>query len=152
MEYEKRPGGLTALAVFNFIGAAIGCLIFIGMAITPLMLNNISPDQITPEQQAHIEALKEAGISYFVIMLILILISNVLEIISGIGYIKQKRVMGWIVGNIYAIFSIVTSVITGFLMKPELGGGFNLGSIIGFIYPVLTLILLNLTFKEDFPN
>jgi len=32
------------------------------------------------------------------------------------------------------------------------GGGFNLGTVIGLIYPVLTLILVNTTFREDLVN
>ena len=30
------------------------------------------------------------------------------------------------------------------------GGGFNIGTIIGLVYPLLTLALLNTTFKDDF--
>jgi hypothetical protein len=34
----------------------------------------------------------------------------------------------------------------------DAGGGFNLGTILGLVYPVITLFLLNTTFKEDFVN
>ena len=92
------------------------------------------------------------GTLFFVAILALMLVSIVLEVISGIGYLQQKRGMGWMVGNVYAVFSVVSSVVSGLLMKPELGGGFNLSAILGLVYPVLTLILLNWTFKEDFAN
>jgi len=32
----------------------------------------------------------------------------------------------------------------------DAGGGFNLLRMIGLIYPIVTLILINTTFKEDF--
>ncbi len=152
MEQEKRPGGLTALAVFNFIFAGLGVIGFIGFAVMLGFMDAIPTDDMEPAQRAQIEAFQEMGTLFFVAILALMLVSLVLEIISGIGYLKQKRGMGWMVGNIYAVFSVVSGVVSGLMMKPELGGGFNIGAILGFVYPVLTLILLNSTFKEDFTN
>jgi hypothetical protein len=152
MEQEKRPGGLTALAVFNFIFAGLGVIGFMGFAALLGLRNVIPTDNMQPDQRAQFEAFQEMGTLFFVAILALMLVSMVLEIISGIGYLKQKRGMGWMVGNVYAIFSMVSGVVSGLVMKPELGGGFNIGAILGFVYPVLTLILLNSTFKEDFTN
>ena len=53
-------------------------------------------------------------------------------------------------GNAYAILAIVSSVVSGLVVSAEAGGGFNIGTIVGLVYPVLTLALLNTTFKEDF--
>ena len=150
MDQEKRPGGLTALAIFNFIFAGFGILGFISFAAMLGFMDMIPTDDMAPEQKLQFEAFQEMGTMFFVGILVLMLVSMVLEIISGIGYLKQKRVMGWMVGNVYAIFSVVSGVVSGLMMKPELGGGFNIGAIIGFVYPVLTLILLNFTFKDDF--
>jgi hypothetical protein len=152
MEQEKRPGGLTALAVFNFIFSGFGVIGFMGFAALLGLRNVIPTDNMQPDQRAQFEAFQEMGTLFFVAILALMLVSMVLEIISGIGYLKQKRGMGWMVGNVYAIFSMVSGVVSGLVMKPELGGGFNIGAILGFVYPVLTLILLNSTFKEDFTN
>jgi hypothetical protein len=152
MEQEKRPGGLTALAVFNFIFAGLGVIGFIGFAVMLGFMDAIPTDDMAPDQRAQIEAFQEMGTLFFVAILALMLVSLVLEIVSGIGYLKQKRGMGRMVGNVYAVFSMVSGVVTGLMMKPELGGGFNIGAIIGFVYPVLTLFLLNSTFKEDFTN
>lgn len=152
MEQEKRPGGLTALAVFNFIFAGFGVLGFIGMAAMLGFMDMIPTDTMQPEQRAQFEAFQEMGTPFFLLVLVLSLISIALETVSGFGYLKQKRVMGWMVGNIYALFSLVSGVVSGLMMKPELGGGFNIGVIIGFVYPVLTLVLLNSTFKADFTN
>ncbi len=152
MEQEKRPGGLTALAIFNFIFAGLGVIGFIGFAVMLGFMDAIPTDDMAPDQRAQIEAFQEMGTQFFVAILALMLVSLALEIISGIGYLKQKRGMGWMVGNVYAVFSMVSGVVSGLMMKPELGGGFNIGAIIGFVYPVLTLFLLNSTFKEDFIN
>ena len=152
MEQEKRPGGLTALAVFNFIFAGLGVIGFIGFAVMLGFMDAIPTDEMEPAQRAQIEAFQEMGTLFFVAILALMLVSLVLEIISGVGYLKQKRGMGRMVGNVYAVFSMVSGVVSGLMMKPELGGGFNIGAIIGFVYPVLTLFLLNATFKEDFTN
>ncbi len=152
MEQEKRPGGLTALAVFNFIFAGLGVIGFIGFAALLGLKNVIPTENMQPDQKAQFEAFQEMGTMVFVALLALMLVSIVLEIISGVGYLKQKRGMGWRVGNVYAVFSMVSGIVSGLMMKPELGGGFNIGAIIGFVYPVLTLFLLNSTFKEGFTN
>ena len=71
----------------------------------------------------------------------------VLLILTGIGYLGQKRVMGRILGTVYAIVSLAA---TGLLyyFGPRAGWGILL--MVGAIYPLLTLILLNTTFREDF--
>jgi len=38
------------------------------------------------------------------------------------------------------------------MFPSEIGGGFNIAVIIGLIYPIVTLVLLNTTFKEDLTN
>ena len=53
---------------------------------------------------------------------------------------------------LYGILAVASSVVSGLLVAEDAGGGFNIGTIIGLIDPVLTLLLLNTTFKEDFIN
>jgi len=79
------------------------------------------------------------------------LIRAVLFIVSGIGYLKLKKFLGYKLGNACAVISLLYVLWTIFL-PAELGGGFTIALIIGSIYPLLTLILLNTTFKEDFVN
>ncbi len=152
MEQEKRPGGLTALAVFNFIFAGFNVLGFIGFAALLGLRDMIPTDEMEPDQQARFEAFQEMGTGLFVAILILMLVSIILEVVSGTGYLKQKRRMGWLVGNIYAVFSLIGGIAIGQMMPSELGGGFGLSTLIELVYPVLTLFLLNSTFKEDFIN
>jgi hypothetical protein len=152
MNQEKRPGGLTALAVINFVFAGWSLLGLIGMIALFAFIGMIPTDQMEEAQRTQLEAFKNLGLPLFLFIFVLTIVSAVLLLLSGIGYIKQKKFMGWGLGNIYAAISIVSSVVSGYLFPPEMGGGFQIGTIIGLIYPVLTLILLNTTFKDDLTN
>lgn len=151
MSHGKRPGGLTAMAVINFVFGGFGALGFLGLIFILLMLVGT----IANEQASEIkEAFEEAGlgVGFFVFLLFVQLVAVVLLITSGVGYLQQKKVLGRYVGNAYAAVSISVNLVSALTMPPESGGGFNIGTIVGLVYPVLTLILLNTTFKEDFVN
>jgi len=152
MNEEKRPGGLTALAVINFVFSGWGFIGLLGLAAFFAFIGKIPTEGMNEAQKTQIEAFQNMGPSVFVIIFALSLISNVLLLISGIGYLKQKKFLGRIIGNTYAVLAIISSVITGIMFAPELGGGFNIMTMVGLVYPVLTLILLNTTFKEDLTN
>jgi len=152
MNEEKRPGGLTALAVINFIFSGWGIITLLGLAALFAFFGKIPTDQMDANQKAQMEAFQNMGLPLFIFIFALTIISSVLLLLSGIGYLKQKKFLGRTIGNTYAVVTIISSVITGIMFAPELGGGFNIGTIIGLIYPVLTLILLNTTFREDLTN
>jgi hypothetical protein len=61
----------------------------------------------------------------------------------------MKRFLGRTLGNAYAVAAILLGLATSQLFPEELGGGINIGTLVWLIYPVITLILLNSTFKED---
>ncbi len=149
MSEGKRPGGLTALAVINFILAALGILGIIGWIIIAINFEaNDIPDEGT---QGLIQGLKDAGkgTGFLVMMITLQAVILVLLFLSGRGYLKQKA-MGRKLGNAYALISVGFNLYYSLSLPAKAGGGFNLGVIIGLVYPLLTLILLNTTFKEDF--
>jgi hypothetical protein len=152
MNEEKRPGGLTALAVINFVFSGSGFLSLFGFLAFFALRGKIPTDNMQEAQKVQIEALQNMGLSMLVFICVLNIVSSVLLLLAGIGYLKQKKFLGRTIGNIYVVISIINSVITGILFAPELGGGFNIGTILGLIYPLLTLILLNTTFKEDLTN
>ncbi len=151
MNEGKRPGGLTALAVLNFIFSGWGLLGILG-TITMIALFGKLAENMDDQARAQWEALQAIGRPMLIGLLALSAISSILLLFSGIGYIKLKKFLGRTLGNAYAILAIISGVASALIMKPEVGGGFSIGAIIGFIYPVLTLILLNTTFKEDFTN
>jgi len=153
MNQEKRPGGLTALAVFNFIFSGANLLGLLGWVVIFFIIIGVIPtEQMNEIQKTQMEAFKDLGIPIFIFILALSIISGILLLVSGIGYLKQKKIMGRMLGNIYAVLNIISSIISGILFDPEIGGGFNIMTIVGLIYPVLTLILINTTFKDDLTN
>ena len=151
MNQSKRPGGLTALAVLNFIFSAWGLISIMGM-ITMLVLFSKMAEHMDEKARAQWEALQALGWPILIGLLVVSAVSSILLLLSGIGYIKQKKFLGRALGNTYAILAIISGVVSALIMKPEIGGGFTISSIIGLIYPLLTIILLNSTFKEDLTN
>lgn len=151
MSEGKRPGGLTALAVLNFVFGGFSALGILAMVAILAILNSVDGGAEMDEAKKEMaKAWQEIGIGVFYAMMVIGALSAVLMIVSGIGYLKQKKFLGRTLGNVYAVLSIVSSIITGMMVSAQAGGGFNIGTIVGLIYPVLTLILLNSTFKEDF--
>jgi len=155
MEDKKRPGGLTALAVINFIFAGLNILGLLGMA-TINMINRTPMAGMTEAQKAQlaaeVAAFQNMGQSMFLLIIIINIIAFTLLFFSGIGYLKLKKVLGRIVGNLYGIIGIIVVIATAIILPKEIGGGFSILRIIGIIYPVLTLILINTTFKDDLVN
>ena len=152
MNEEKRPGGLTALAVINFVFSGFGLLSLFGFLAFFALRAKIPTDNMEEVQKAQIEALQNMGLSMLIFICVLNILSSVLLLLAGIGYLKQKKFLGRTMGNLYAIINIISSIITGIMFSPEIGGGFNIMTLVGLIYPVLTLILINTTFKEDLTN
>jgi len=149
---NKRPGGLTTLAVVNFILAAFSVLGILGLAVMLVMPRMDNPN-ITPQQQAQIDAMMNTGTTTFILLIVVpTVIGTVLLLLSGVGYLKLRKFLGRTLGNTYAVFSILTRIPIMLRASVVLGGGFRLTSLINLIYPVLTLILLNTVFKDDFVN
>lgn len=141
MAEGKRPGGLTALAVLNFVFggfAAIGALLgFGGLALI----------REAAKKAQESGAKVETSYGLAVVALALLAVSAFLLITSGVGYLKQKRMMGRTLGTVYALLSLASTLI-GIIN----GGGVGIGTIIFSVYPILTLIMVNTTFKDDLVN
>lgn len=136
MTLHKRPGGLTALAVLNFVFGGFGAL---GLLITVAALSQ-------PEFAA---ALAVFGSGFFYVVLAVSVVQTFLIIAAGVGYLKLKP-WGRTLGNAYGAIAVIMSLVSAVVVPSDLGGGMNIMTIIGLIYPVLTLVLLNTTFREDF--
>jgi cytochrome bd-type quinol oxidase subunit 2 len=148
MPEGKRPGGLTALAAFNFIFGGFNALGVLVMAAMFALIGAGKVDDDTKQNLAR--AWEKVGKEVFTVLLALMAVSAVLLIASGIGYLQQKKFLGRTLGNASAALGIASSFATAQMAPAEAGGGFSLGTMVGLIYPVLTLVLLNTTFKEDF--
>ena len=143
MAEGKRPGGLTALAVLNFVfgglGVIVALLVVVGFALTNIVSEGGAVNWLT-------EMMREGGGKAILVVLAVVLevTSYVLLIVAGIGYLKQKRVLGRIMGSAYGIMALISM---GLMIG--LGKEFEFSSIRGLVYPVLTLIMVNFTFKDD---
>lgn len=144
MAEGRRPGGLTALAVLNFVFGGFAALAILALLALIAAVNSAGNGAEFNRGMA--DAGASAGILY--VSLILTAVSAALLITSGVGYIKQKRFLGRTLGNVYAVMSLANTVIGIVALK----SGFGLGTIIGLIYPLLTLFLINTTFKDDLVN
>ena len=76
-------------------------------------------------------------------------LTTALQMIAGVGYLRLKKFLGRTLGNAYAITAIAQASLQAMIFGPEMGGGFQLGTIAGLVYPVFTLLLLNTTFRRD---
>ena len=153
MTAGQRPGGLTALAVLNFVFGGFGVLGVLGLAAIIALVDvgaQAAAEGGNVEMQDLVTAYREAGMGFLYINLLLRLLGIILMIASGVGYLQQKKFLGRTLGSAYALLSILQAVIMGLLLPGEAGGGLSLMSAVSLIYPILTLILLNTTFKEDF--
>lgn len=145
MAEGTRPGGLTVLAVVNFVYGGLGVLIALLMVVGFALVNVVSDGEAADRAREAME--KEGGAAILLLFLILQLISYALLIVSGIGYLKQKRVHGRIIGSIYGILALIGMGLMFFMGKE-----FEFKFIGDLVYPVLTLIMVNTTFKEDLVN
>jgi hypothetical protein len=134
----RRPGGLTALAVLNFVFGGLAIIALFGtfalLSVTQTITHGITDVKVS---------LPGAYLNLF-----LGLILAALLIVSGVGYLGQKKVAGKLLGNVYAIVAIV-NVIIGLVMVHS---GFGFFAIIGLAYPIVTLALLNTVFAKAFIN
>lgn len=154
MTVGSRPGGLTALAVLNFVFGGfgvIGMLFWIGILFL-ISTNSDAIAEATSEDQnaADIAAFWREHIPLLLTVLAMHAVSTLLQLLSGFGYLQQKRLLGRVLGNAYALTGATAALTLALSAPPEANGGFELGTIVSLLYPGLTLFLLNTTFKEDF--
>jgi hypothetical protein len=145
MANGQRPGGLTALAVLNFVFGGIATIVtlfaFLAIGAASHVGSAMERGGATVTNHG-----PSAAVLY--INVLLMAVSAALLIVSGVGYIKQKRFTGRTLGTVYAVLSLGSTAMTILLI----GGGIGIGTILLSIYPVLTLIMVNTTFKDDLVN
>ena len=128
MTREQRPGGLTALAVVNFI---MGALSLIAALVRARFLGSAGTGSLVP-------------------ILAIELATGALFVASGFGYLKLRAFLGRTLSNVCVPVSMASSLLLGLVLPPALGGGFGLGTVLLLVYPILLLLLINTVFREDF--
>ncbi len=135
-----RPGGLTALAIFNFIFGGLSAIFnLISLATISAMYDEMARqaerqgDQMPSELTLYLLggfALVRAG----------------LLIASGVGYLQVKKFLGRGIGNTYAGLALI-AIAVEISLAPQ---NFAIINLIEFVYPLITLYLLNVIFRKDF--
>jgi len=151
MEERKRPGVLTALAVINFILAFL-YIVMNGLAVLSFaFIDNIPLGNLGEAQVAKIEAMTQLSRGGLFFMFGPSVIAAILLLLAGIGYLKQKKVLGWVMGNAYAVVMILSTILSPFILPPALKGG-TVSVIIALAYPIITLILINFVYRKNLVN
>ena len=148
MAHGRRPGGLTALAVLNFVVAGINLISLLAAIAVVALADTLKAAARTPQDRAVFDALGDMNVGLWVLIIASGALALVLLIVAGVGYLKMRK-WGRNMGNIYALTAIASSVAGAILTPTELGGGLSIGTIIGLVYPTLTLYFINVTFKEE---
>jgi hypothetical protein len=164
-----RPGGLTALAVINFVWAALELMSGAGQLAAPALMpmaiaeaeRAASRETDAPKReklemdlqhakdaqrvmQQHREVLMLRG-SVFVLL-------GILLIISGIGYLKLRRFLGRNVGLAYATLAVAWGIAEILYVQKQTDESPGIFSLIAFIVPAVTFFALLVTFRDDFVN
>lgn len=166
MHEGRRPGGLTALAVLNFVGAGLDVIDIISL-VAMVALGGVIADRMERDAKARgtddreptlskkdeqalaaVRGFDRIGRGKLAAYMALLGACAVILITAGIGYLRQRR-WGRLLGNLYAVLAITAVVCEMFIIPRESGGGFRFAALVGFIYPVATLFFLNTTFRED---
>lgn len=83
MSEGKRPGGLTALAVINFVFAGWGLIGLLGLVALFAFIGKIPTDDMNEVQRTQIEAFQELGLPAFIFIFALSIISGILLLLSS---------------------------------------------------------------------
>lgn len=127
-------GGLITFAVLNFVVALFYVIGIFALLAAGAMFGGAAAESGTGGLFAGL----------LLIMGILMGLMGTLAIVSGIGYIQQKRGMGLVVGTIFCSLSLLF-----FLLS--LGQGFQiLNFLFSFVYPLLQLIMIWTALKPAF--
>ncbi|WP_265420796.1 hypothetical protein [Aeromonas salmonicida] len=124
---SKRPTGLTIFAVLNFIFAAVGILNLAALIVPPALR-------------------EQANISLSAYMVLSPLLTCILMIVSGIGFLKLHYKAGFIGGVTLCLLSLGNVLIFN-----ALEGFQNITLYLpSMVYPTILLAMLLLKYRENF--
>jgi hypothetical protein len=134
-----RPGGLTALSIFNFVFGGLGGLAgLIGIATLGMTY------QHNAEQAAKMGlAFPSQGVQYA--LMTVAIVRAALLITAAIGYLGMRKFLGRAIGNTYAVVALGSIVLEISLARTS----FTAFNLVDFVFPLITLFLLNAVFRKD---
>jgi hypothetical protein len=148
MPADQRPGGLTALAVLNIVFAGFGTLGVIAMSAVLVLVHagvitncRISVNGLDANQCPLAVLFGGAAVA---------MVANAMLLISGIGMLRQRRVMGRVLGNVCAAFMLLAwAMWTAYVII--WCDSFSL-DLTWLIYPAVLLSLINTRFRDHLVN
>lgn len=146
MSESTRPGGLTALAVLHFVfgGKRIAdTLGFVAMRSLRDQMDDRKPREIA-------DALAAVDATAFTTVSMLAVLTGLAMIAAGVGCLKLRARLGRRLGTIAALATIGVTIAYAMLLRGTRAGDFTLLTIVQLLFPLLTLFLLNVTFKDEF--
>ena len=152
MSDAARPSGLTAMAVLNFVFGGFLLVQVPWMVVLLAMEEGALPGGRSEENKATLELVEKAGRPVIATATALYGLTGIVQVLAGFGYLKLKRFLGRGLGNLYVVLAITLSLVWGIGTASARMGGFNLGLILNLVYPLLTAVLINTTFREDLVN
>ena len=143
----SRPGGLTALAVFNFVLSALTALGAMNFVFFIVARNNdeLREQMAKSDSSGEVAQFMDLPVGTLVLLTVLTLGVAGLLLLSGLGYMKMKRFMGWWMGMLYVAISVGAAV-----YQTSVTGDVTVNLLINLVYPIVTAVLLLTTFRRDF--
>ncbi len=146
MAVSNRPGGLTAMAVFNFVFGGIAILVWL---VTMAQIGSRHERRMEQQRQRLIEPdFVPASKRLKLARCLLGLAYGGLLIASGVGYLLQKRGLGKTLGLLFVLTCVGQTLVNVILVDKRMGPL----SLWMVVYTVMTVIVLFTVFKDDFPN
>jgi len=140
------------MAILNFVLGALVLMQVPAMAMLLAMHDGALPGSRSEENKVAVELVEKAGKPLIATAMALYGLTSLVQILAGFGYLKMRRFLGRGLGNVYVILAIALSLTWGIGTASARGGGFNLGLILNLVYPLITVVLINTTFREDLVN
>ena len=129
-----RPGGLTTLAIINFV---LGGFQALGALISLTTINMVVEVN---------GAIQQSDRGAVVITVVLNVVIAALLLTSGVGFLKTNRWSGWLMANLYVLFFVARAVLgaTSGLIESDP----STFSLISFVYPLLVFLFVNFVFPD----
>jgi hypothetical protein len=150
---RKARGELVALAVLNFVFGGTHLLSSIwslalavrGGPVAAWPPANPQAAKQVPEAFTRLMQLLSPSVEYQWAVSLLGLVASTLLIVAGLGYLKRSRTLGPPFAYAWAVVTLVM-VVAAVGIRPWLGAL----TITSLTYPIITVVMLNTTFKNDF--
>src|SRR5678815_3399044 len=110
MTTGRRPGGLTALAVLNFVFSGLGLLGVLALLAVFGMVDTLKHSAANAHDRQVLEAFDNMSMGLWGLIMVSSVIIAALLIVAGVGYLKMRK-WGRNIGNAYALLSIGTCLL-----------------------------------------